>query len=101
MSAVPTGADTLTCFPFRDAAADRIDASRDFMTRHTRILKPWPQTIFDERIAVANAAGLDSYPNLSIAGLRDFAFNYFKWPIGPSNLCDAHLCHSSFHARAG
>jgi hypothetical protein len=54
----PAYADALTFLPFRDVAADRIDASRDFMTRHTRILKPGPQTLFDDHIAVANAARL-------------------------------------------
>src|SRR4030095_10788211 len=56
ISAMPAYADALTLFPFRDVAAHRIDASRDFMTRHTGILKPAPETLFDDHIAAANAA---------------------------------------------
>src|SRR5205085_1985438 len=55
MSAMPAYADALTFSPFRYVAADHIDASRDFMTRHTGILKPGPETLFDQHIAVANA----------------------------------------------
>src|SRR5207253_10128615 len=81
MTAMPAYADVLTFLPFRDVAAERIDASRDFMTRHTRILEPEPQTLFDEHIAVANAARLHFHTNLPSAGLRDFAFRNFKWSI--------------------
>jgi hypothetical protein len=91
MTAMPAYADALTFFPFRDVAAERIDTSRDFMTRHTRILEPGPQTLFDEHIAVANAARLHFHANLPSAGLRDFAFNYFKRSIRASDLCNTHL----------
>jgi hypothetical protein len=75
MSAMPAYADALTLFPFRDVAADLIDASRDFMTRHTRITKPGPQTLFDGHIAVANAARLHFHANLPSIRLRDVAFH--------------------------
>src|SRR5207253_1864056 len=91
MTAMPAYADALTFLPFRDVAAERIDASRDFMTRHTRILEPGPQTLFDEHIAVANAARLHFHTNLPSAGLRDFAISNFKWSIRTSNLHDTHL----------
>jgi hypothetical protein len=55
MSSMPAHADALTFLPFLHVVADCIDASPDFMTRHTRILKPGPKTLFDEHIAVANA----------------------------------------------
>ena len=54
MSAVPAHTDTLTFLPFDYVLADRIDASSDFMTRHTRILNSRPQTLFDVYVAVAN-----------------------------------------------
>ena len=54
MSAVPAHTDALTFLPFDYVLADRIDASSDFMTRHTRILNSRPQTLFDVYVAVAN-----------------------------------------------
>jgi hypothetical protein len=73
MSAMPTDADALPFFPFRDVTADCIDASRDFMTRHPGKLKPWPGTFFDENIAVANAARLHFDANLPNVRLGDIA----------------------------
>ena len=96
MSAMPAHADALTFLPFRDVAADRIDASRDFMTRHARILKPGPQTLFDEHIAVANAARLHFHANLAGARLRDIAFHQFKISTGFADLRRFHfLIHKS------
>ena len=71
MSAMPADADALTLLPCGDVAADRIDASGDFMTRHARILKPGPETFFDEHIAVANAARFDFHAHLPGARLRE------------------------------
>jgi hypothetical protein len=72
---MPAHADALTFLPFRDVVADCFDASSDFMTRHTRILKPGPQPLFDEHIAVANAARVHLHTNLPGARLRDVAFH--------------------------
>src|SRR5436190_20975705 len=51
MPAVPADADALALLPVRDAIAQGIDAPRDFMAWHTRILKSRPQTVFDQDIA--------------------------------------------------
>src|SRR5712691_8785157 len=91
MPAMPADADALTFFPLRDVAADRIDASRDFMTRHPRILKPGPETLFDEHIAVANAARLHFHANLPSAWLRDFAFHQFPISTGFADLRRLHF----------
>jgi hypothetical protein len=45
MSAMPAHADALTFLPFNDVGADRIDATRDFTTRHTGILKSGPHSL--------------------------------------------------------
>ncbi len=74
MSAMPAHSDALTFLPFDDVVADRIDASPDFMSGNARILESRPQTLFDEHIAVANAACLDFHANLPAAWLRDIAF---------------------------
>src|SRR5437899_11536659 len=91
MSAVPPHADPLTFLPFNNVAADRIDTSRDFMTRHPRILKPWPETLFDKQIAVANSACLHFHANLTGTRVRYFAFHQFPISAGLGDLRRLHL----------
>jgi hypothetical protein len=79
MSAMPADTDSLTCPPRGDAVADCVYAARDFVLRHTRILKPWPQTFFDQRIAMANAARFNFHSHLASAWLRDLAL--YQFPI--------------------
>src|SRR6266576_1582958 len=75
MSAMPANADTLPAFPIRHAITDCMNASRDFMTRHTWILKPGPEAVFDNKIAVTNATRLHLHAHLSATWLRNFAFD--------------------------
>src|SRR6266705_932947 len=98
MATMPADADTLTFLPASNIVTERIDAPRDFMTRHTRILKPWPQTFFDQRIAVANTACLNSHSHLPGARLWDVAFHQFPISTGFAYLCCLHSCahNSSF-----
>jgi hypothetical protein len=72
---MPAYADALTFSPFRDVVADCIDAAGDFMTRDAGILKPGPETLLDDKIAVANAARLHFHANLLSARLRHVAFH--------------------------
>ena len=97
MSSMPAHADALTFAPSRDVAADRIDAARDLMTRHPGKLKPRPQTLFNEHIAVANATRLHFHANLPGAWLRDFAFHQFPIPARFADLrrLHFHICPSS------
>src|SRR5262245_47153319 len=78
MSAVPANANPLTFFPVRHTAPKRVDPSRDFMTRHPRILEPRPHPFFYEHVAVANAARFDFHSNLSGAWLWIGAFHQFQ-----------------------
>src|SRR5438046_936046 len=75
MSTMPTYPHALPFCPSCDVVADRIDASGYFMTRDPGILKPGPQTFFDESVAVANAASLNSHAYLSRIRLRDIALS--------------------------
>ncbi len=63
------------------------------MARHAGILQTGPKAVFDEHIAVTDAAGLDLDPHPSGWGLRDFAFHEFKWPAGVADLGGSHLGH--------
>src|ERR1043166_911003 len=69
MAAVPADADALVSFPVRHVISQGIDAPRNFMSWHTWILQPRPQTVFDQDIAMANAARVHFHPNLSCARL--------------------------------
>src|ERR1051326_1567382 len=65
MAAMPTDTDALTFLPECHIVAECIDASRDFMTWYTGILKPGPETFFDQCIAMANAACFNLHAHLS------------------------------------
>ena len=71
MSAMPADTYALTFLPLSNIGSDCIDASRHFMTGHSRILESGPQTFVNENIAVANPARLDSDSNLPGGGLDD------------------------------
>ena len=94
MPAMPAHPDALAVFPPGDAAAARIDPPRDFMARHTRILKPGPQALFNEHIAVANAARLHLHAHLSSAGLTDVAFYQFPVSAWFADLRRLHFVHN-------
>ena len=95
MSAVPADADALPCLPANHAVTERIDSAGDFMTRHARILKSWPQTFLDEHIAVANAACFHFHAHLPGGRFRDVAFHQFKISTGFADLRRFH-----FHDRS-
>src|SRR5207244_5274580 len=85
--------DALTGCPCGDVVADCIDASRYLMTWHAWILKPWPEAVFDEHVAVANAACLDFHAHLAGSRFGNIALHQF-----PIATCLAYLC--GFHFRA-
>ena len=58
VTAVPTNTDALASSPRLHPFADNIDDSNDLVSRHTRILDTGPESFFDQRIAVTNAARL-------------------------------------------
>src|SRR2546423_1694582 len=95
VAAVPADADTLPLGPVRDARADRVNDSRDFMSRHARVLNARIAALFRQRVAVADAAGLDLDAHLSGNRLRDFALDEFKRAVRLTDLHDTHLRHSS------
>ena len=78
MTAMPANAHALARFPLRDTRAHGIHDPDDFMARHARILQARPVTFLDQRIAVADATGLDFHPHPAGARLGNFTFNDFK-----------------------
>ena len=95
IAAVPTDARPLARRPSDDAGADRIDHPGRFMTGHARILNTRESSLFDEGIAVADAASLHLDPHRTGAWFRYLPFNDLQGPTRSSNLHNAHRRHDS------
>jgi hypothetical protein len=80
MAAVPAHANALAWFPLSDASTDCVYDADHFVAGHARILDSRPLTFFDERVAVADAAGLNFDSYLAWTGLWNFTFNQFERP---------------------
>jgi hypothetical protein len=91
MSAMPAYANALPWPPCYNVVADGIDVSSDFMTWHPWILKPGPETLFNEHITMANAACFYFHANLPGAGLRNIAFYQFPISTGLAYLRRLHF----------
>jgi hypothetical protein len=63
------------------------------MAGYARILQARPVAFLHQRIAVADAAGLDFNPHPPGGGLGNFAFNNLKRAVGPDDLRSTHLWH--------
>ena len=70
-----SNSNALACGPSNNVVANCVDASCNFMTRHTRILKSGPATIFNKNVAMANATCFNLHPYLSALWFRYIAFN--------------------------
>ena len=75
---MPADADAVALFPVRDAIAQSIDNSSDFVSRHPRILNSREKTFFDDDVAVANSARFNLHAHLSAPRLRNVALDDFK-----------------------
>src|SRR5713101_1950647 len=64
------------------------------MAGHARILQAGPVAFLDQRIAVADATGLDFDSHPAGARLGNFTFDDFKWPAGTADLRGTHLLHN-------
>src|SRR5579863_71738 len=77
MTAMPADAYALAGLPKGDVGSNLVDAARDLVPRHSRILDSRPIPMFNQFVAVANATGfyLDSYlltPRFGNRALYDF-----------------------------
>jgi hypothetical protein len=93
VAAMPSHADSLAGLPLRDFGADRVNASGDLMAWHSRILKPWPEPFFHERVAVANAAGFDLDAYLTAIRLGRGALDQIEISTGLADLDGFHCRH--------
>jgi len=86
MTAVPADPDALTRYPRCDVVTDCIDVSSYFMTWHTWILKPGPETFLHKGVAMANAACLNFHSHLPRNRVRDIAIYQFPIATGLTHL---------------
>jgi hypothetical protein len=75
---VPTETNALAYFEERDIGADGIDYGGDLMAGYAWVLNAGPIAELGERIAVANAAGLDANANVAGPGLGELFLDEFK-----------------------
>jgi hypothetical protein len=101
MASVPSDPDALARFPVGDVGADGVDAACDFVSGNAWILEAGPMAFFDERVAVADAAGFDFNPDLSAAGFGNVPFDEFEITAGFADLDSLHFRHSSFLMNLG
>src|SRR5437764_2510675 len=92
MATMPADTHTLPWPPGSHIIADGIDVSGDFMTWHTWILQPRPETFFDKHVAVANAARLDFHAHLPSARLRNNTLDQFPISARFTYLRRLHFC---------
>lgn len=102
VAAMPADAGTLALLPGSHTATDFINDPRHFMSWNAGILDSGPRAFDGERVAVADATGLDFDPHLSRAGRGDCAFDDLETGARFANLrglhrccCDCSGCHTS------
>jgi len=78
MTAMPADAHALARFPLPSTRTHSIHDPDHFMAGHARILQARPVAFLHQRIAVADATGLDFDPHPAGARLGNFTFNDFK-----------------------
>ncbi len=86
VAAMPAEADALANFKERDVGADGIDDAGHLMAGNTRVSEAGPIAELGERIAVANAAGLNANANVAGAGIGKLLLDKFECSAGSGNL---------------
>src|SRR5438309_1662032 len=86
VAGMPTDANALARFPAGHARADGVNDAGDFVAGYARVLQAGPVTVLDQRIGMADAAGLDFDADASRRRSRDGAFDEFERSIGAENL---------------
>jgi len=101
MTAVPSDSDALAGFPIGNVRTDTVDAAGDFVSGNAWVLEAGPIAFLYERVAVADAAGLDLNPDLGATGLGNISFDEFEITAGFADLDSLHSRHGSFLMNLG
>src|SRR5438105_3222017 len=86
MAAVPADTNPLAGLPLGYVGTDCVDAPGDFVAGDSGILHARPAGFLHDRVAVADAAGLDFDAYLAAAGLGSWAFDDFEIAAGLADL---------------
>jgi hypothetical protein len=96
VATVPSDSDAIAGLPIRDAIANGVNTTSDFVSWDARILQARPMPFLYQHITVANAASFHPHPDLPGTRLGNLAFDQFEIPAGFTNLSDSHCaCHKS------
>src|SRR5262249_15106120 len=93
IAAVPADADALPRSPFRDSLSDGVDRSGHLVTRHARVGNARKEPFLDDRIAMADSAGLDLDANVARPRIRDRSLDDLERLFRRRDLCNAHGLH--------
>jgi hypothetical protein len=97
VAAIPADADPLSLLPSGDLGAQFIDDAGNFVARNPRILNSRPEAFFHKHVAVANAAGLYSDPDLSSFWRRNLALDNLEIRARFRNLRRFHRFECGLH----
>ena len=90
---MPADAHALADFPTGQAGADRVDHAGHFMSWNSRILNARKQAILDDRVAVANAAGVNFDSQRAGPRFGDWPLDDFQRTAETRNLNSTHRGH--------
>src|SRR3954453_6382104 len=93
VAAVPPDPDPLPDLPRHDPGAEGVDPAGHLVARHGRGADAGEGAVLPERVAVADAAGLDPDPHLAGAGLRHLALDQLERRARLAHLPHPHPCH--------
>jgi hypothetical protein len=93
---MPSDADPLAGFPVGNVGADGVDVPGDFVSGNAWVLDTGPITFLHERIAGADAAGLDLNPDLVAGWVGNVSFDEFEITAGLADLDRFHFRHNFF-----
>ena len=78
MATVPPYPDAISLAYGRNSLAESIHAAGDFVTRHTRILQPRPESVFHHHVAMADPASFHFHTHLPRPWLGNIAFDQLE-----------------------
>ncbi len=95
IAAVPPNPHALTPGQPCHTGTHRVDHTRDFVTGNSRIRYARKDSLFDDRIAVADAASLDLDSNPALAWLGHRSVHDLNWPFRLGDLSGSHCRRDS------
>jgi hypothetical protein len=93
VAAVPSDTNPLAASPSDHSFADGVNRAGNLMTRDARVLNAGPKALFDQHIAMADAAGRHLDPNSPRRRFRYRSLDNLKLTLRRRYLCNTHSIH--------